>query len=162
MAETRETSADHFDLLPFIAILMCVLGCLLLVTLCMAAISLGAGVAERWTPVAATGQATSGRPATGPVAASAAVAPKKPILVEWDGDQAIFHLESGKVLAKWSPPTGVPGGDQGAVTKSRGAFAEGNRSAVAAPQDALRAVCRASHGFQDVPCNGRRVPQPGN
>ena len=48
-------SADHFDMLPFIAILMCTLGTLLLVTLSMAAVNLGPGAGEKGGYVVATG-----------------------------------------------------------------------------------------------------------
>lgn len=37
-------SEDHFDLLPYIAILMCVMACLLLVTMGLASTSLGSGL----------------------------------------------------------------------------------------------------------------------
>ena len=46
MALRGSQQEDHFDLLPFIAILMCVLGTELLVTMSMAALSLGVGARE--------------------------------------------------------------------------------------------------------------------
>jgi hypothetical protein len=61
-------SADHFDMLPFIAILMCTLGTLLLVTLCMAAVNLGPGAGESWMPTV-----------------DPAKMGKRPILFEWNG-----------------------------------------------------------------------------
>ena len=69
-------AADHFDLLPFIAILMCTLGTLLLVTLCMAAINMGPGAGEAWIP---SGDATK--------------LSKTPVLIEWDGEEATVHRD---------------------------------------------------------------------
>lgn len=83
----QEHSGDHFDLLPFIAILMCVLGCLLLVTVSMSAISMGIGAGEVWLPAAAeTGSAF-----------------KAPILVEFDGSSAVFHLDGSRTRVPWKP-----------------------------------------------------------
>jgi hypothetical protein len=84
-----ESNADHFDLLPFIAILMCLLGCLLLVTLSIAALSLGAGVGEGWIPTS-----DSTRP------------DKTPILIEWDGKTATIHRQGRKLQVKWEPALG--------------------------------------------------------
>jgi hypothetical protein len=67
-------STDHFDLLPFIAILMCTLGTLLLVTLCMAAINMGPGAGEAWIPTNETNRVN-----------------RIPVLVEWDGEAATVH-----------------------------------------------------------------------
>jgi len=52
IANTQSAEQDHFDLLPFIAIMMCLLGALLLVTMSMAAINIGAGAGagEGWVP----------------------------------------------------------------------------------------------------------------
>lgn len=61
-------SADHFDMLPFIAILMCTLGTLLLVTLSMAAVNLGPGAGEEWIPSPDSSRKT-----------------KIPVLFQWDG-----------------------------------------------------------------------------
>ena len=47
-ANTGSAEQDHFDPLPFIAIMMCLPGTLLLVTMSMAAIDVGAG--EGWVP----------------------------------------------------------------------------------------------------------------
>src|SRR5437870_2742034 len=86
MVRRREDlSKDHFDLLPFIAILMCTLGCLLLVTMSMAAISIGPGAGEGWIPVRDWFPGAM-----------------IPILIEWDGSTAVFHLEGGKVRIRWS------------------------------------------------------------
>ncbi|MGH9769906.1 MAG: hypothetical protein ACREAB_20980 [Blastocatellia bacterium] len=79
-----ERNVDHFDLLPFIAILMCVLGCLLLVTLSVAALSLGAGAGEGWIPVPDRERAV-----------------KTPVLIEWDGKVATIHRQGRKIQAKW-------------------------------------------------------------
>lgn len=86
----EDQSKDHFDLLPFIAILMCVLGCLLLVTMGVAALSIGPGVGEGWIPT------------RDPKTES-----KKPILIEWDGTTATIHRDGRRVQAKWSKPSGV-------------------------------------------------------
>ena len=67
---------DHFDLLPFIGIMMCLLGTLLLVTMCMAAINVGAGAREGWVPQ------------PDPDA-------KIPVLIEWDETNVVWHSESG-------------------------------------------------------------------
>lgn len=88
MAYRREYfTGDHFDLLPFIAILMCVLGCLLLVTMSMAALSIGPGAGEGWIPVRSGGSSQ---------------ASKIPILIEWDGDIAVFHLKGKREGVKWT------------------------------------------------------------
>lgn len=82
MRHNREDGGDHFDLLPFIAILMCTLGCLLLVTLSVASISIGATQGEGWIPVYDKHSA----------------AKLKPILVEWDGKDLILHPQDGKPI----------------------------------------------------------------
>lgn len=79
---------DHFDLLPFIAILMCVLACLLLVTMSIAALSIGPAVGEGWVPSNQTDTDS-----------------KLPVLIEWDGSTAVFHRDGDKVSVKWSPTT---------------------------------------------------------
>jgi len=71
---------DHFDLLPFIAILMCMLGTLLLVTISVAALSMGPGLGEGWIPVR-EGTETS----------------KTPVLIEWDGTVTTFHRDGKKI-----------------------------------------------------------------
>ncbi|MBN1395263.1 MAG: hypothetical protein JW959_09585 [Pirellulales bacterium] len=87
-------NADHFDLLPFIAILMCVLGCLLLVTMSMAAISVGVDVGKRGEGWTVAGPVEEGRR-------------KTPVLIEWDGGAAVIHCDDKKVAVKWSQPSGV-------------------------------------------------------
>ena len=69
---------EHFDLLPFIAIMMIVLAVLLLITMTMASLNVGAGAAEGWIPTK-TQDANN----------------KIPILVEWDGETAIIQKPSG-------------------------------------------------------------------
>jgi len=69
---------DHFDLLPFIAIMLCLLGALLLVTMSMASISLGAGAGEGWIP--------------GPEKLT-----KIPILIEWDGTDAVWRKGGARI-----------------------------------------------------------------
>jgi hypothetical protein len=89
-----DQSTDHFDLLPFIAILMCVLGCLLLVTMSIAALSIGPGVGEGWVM-------TRDRQA----------AVKTPILIEWDGTTATIHRQGQKAKLQWSRPSRIRLGD---------------------------------------------------
>jgi hypothetical protein len=72
----QSAEQDHFDLLPFIAIMMCLLGTLLLVTMSMAAINIGAGAGEGWVPAPDPGA-------------------KIPVLIEWDGRDAVWHSETG-------------------------------------------------------------------
>ena len=93
-------AADHFDLLPFIAILMCVLGCLLLVTISMSSISVGVGAGEAWIPEGiSTTQPTN---------------QKIPLLVEWNGSVAVFHRGEQRIRTTWSPGQGrtIRVGDQ--------------------------------------------------
>jgi len=101
----HETShSDHFDLLPFIAVLLCVIGCLLLVTISMAAVSVGVGAGEKW--VTASG-AQPGAPAEGEPGMIPSTRPgtqRRPVLIEWDGTKAIVHREQGKVEVSWSEP----------------------------------------------------------
>jgi hypothetical protein len=81
---------DHFDLLPFIAILMCTLGCLLLVTMSMASLSLGPRHGEGWIPVHDAMQPS-----------------KTPVLIEWDGTVARVHRDGQKVSIPWSASSGA-------------------------------------------------------
>ena len=67
------SSSEHFDMLPFIGLLMCVLGVLLFVTLSVAALALGPNVKEGWLPLDAQDRK------------------KAPILLEWDGESAVIH-----------------------------------------------------------------------
>lgn len=97
---------DHFDLLPFIAILMCVLGCLLLVTVTMSAVTMGIGAGEAWIPASAVkGKATTReRPdlPEGLQDARAGTLPAtRPVLVEWDGSRAWIHQDGRKIEASW-------------------------------------------------------------
>ena len=81
-------SKDHFDLLPFIAILMCILGTLLLVTISIAALSLGPNHGEGWMP-----------------RRDSSTTSKTPILNEWDGAIATIHNEGRKLVASWARAT---------------------------------------------------------
>jgi len=56
--------------------MMCLLGTLLLVTMSMAAINIGAGAGEGWVPAPDSGA-------------------KTPVLIEWDGKYAVWHSENG-------------------------------------------------------------------
>jgi biopolymer transport protein ExbD len=78
MTSKQGNGHDHFDMLPFIALMMIVLATLLFITMTMAAINVGAGVAEGWIPTASAGN------------------PKIPILAEWDGEALIIHKPSGQ------------------------------------------------------------------
>jgi biopolymer transport protein ExbD len=78
MAERDSGQEDHFDLLPFIAILLCVLGTELLVTMSMATISLGVGAEEGWVTTKDPAKKT-----------------KNPILIEWDGSVATVQRKTG-------------------------------------------------------------------
>jgi hypothetical protein len=82
-------ASDHFDLLPFIAILLCALGCLLLVTISVAAISLGIGSNEVWIPVGG---------------GAASKTKKTALLCEWDGSTATFHENRARLSLTWKPP----------------------------------------------------------
>lgn len=85
-ARLEASGKDHFDLLPFIAILMCVLGCLLLVTMSIAALSIGPGLGEGWIPGAADRAAT-----------------KVPVLIEWDGKTATVQRDGTRTELAWAP-----------------------------------------------------------
>jgi len=65
-------------MLPFIGLLMCVLGVLLFVTLSVAALAMGPNVKEGWLPL------------------DDAIRGKTPILVEWDGTNAVIHRGNQK------------------------------------------------------------------
>lgn len=69
---TDRGNNEHFDMLPFIGLLMCVLGVLLFVTLSVAALALGPNVKEGWLPPDAQDRN------------------KVPILLEWDGTSAVI------------------------------------------------------------------------
>jgi hypothetical protein len=79
MSRRNEFGGDHFDLLPFINILMCTLACLLLVTLSMATLSIGPGAGEGWVPLA-----------------SKSAGSRAPVLIEWDGTELIAHIGNQK------------------------------------------------------------------
>lgn len=87
----KGNGGDHFDLLPFINILMCTLGCLLLVTLSLASLSLGSAD-ETWAIVCCKDE----RPA------------KTPVLVEWDGETIAVHWKHGEEDLAWSPGSSSP------------------------------------------------------
>lgn len=72
-----ERGTDHFDLLPFIALMMIVLATLLFITMAMASINVGAGSAEGWVPTTSPGSHS-----------------KVPVLVEWDGAALTIHRKS--------------------------------------------------------------------
>jgi len=84
----------HFDMLPFIALMMIVLATLLFITMTMASLNIGIGAAEGWIPSTKQGDNN-----------------KIPILVEWDGETAIIqkptgwkHIDLGKTSRDWWAP----------------------------------------------------------
>jgi hypothetical protein len=86
-------SNEHFDLLPFISIMMCTLGCLLLIALSMASLSLGSA-GEEWTT-------------------NTKDSDKQPILLIWDGTLLTADLGKDRLCVAWQPseptPTCPPG-----------------------------------------------------
>jgi hypothetical protein len=68
-------------MLPFIGLLMCVLGVLLFVTLSVAALAIGPNVKEGWLPIDAQRK-------------------KIPILLEWNGQSAVIHAEDQSKLVQ--------------------------------------------------------------
>jgi len=85
---------DHFDLLPFIAILLCTLGCLLFVTLAIGALNMG-GSSDVWDP------------------SGIRDGDKVPILVDWDGDNASVELDTGTVRIPCAIKDGSGSSDAG-------------------------------------------------
>jgi hypothetical protein len=69
-------------MLPFIGLLMCVLGVLLFVTLSVAALAIGPNVKEGWLPLDAQDRK------------------KIPILLEWDGKSGVIHRENQSKLVQ--------------------------------------------------------------
>jgi len=69
---------------------MCLLGAILVITMCLASINLGAGAAEGWVPDD-----------------SGSKIDKQPLLVEWDGHQMTIHgasrqcIELGEQVQDW-------------------------------------------------------------
>lgn len=83
MSQTADR--EHFDMLPFIAILMCTLGSLLYVTLIVASLCIGPGAGEGWIPVHGKDQPH-----------------KIPVLIEWDGEAATVHRDGRKERLPWT------------------------------------------------------------
>lgn len=79
---------EHFDLLPFISIMMCTLGCLLLIALSMASLSLGSA-GEEWST--ATKQSD-----------------KRPVLLVWDGTILKADLGKDRICVAWQPANVLP------------------------------------------------------
>lgn len=77
----RDASSDmdHFDILPFIAVMLIVLATLLFVTMVMASINIGIGAGEGWIPMENSGTEK-----------------KSPVLAEWDGETIIIQRPTGK------------------------------------------------------------------
>lgn len=87
----KASDVGHFDLLPFIALMMIVLATLLFINMTLAAINIGAGAAEGWIPTIVPGEEH-----------------KEPVLVEWDGETVIIQtakqprqIHIGKQLQQW-------------------------------------------------------------
>jgi len=86
-----QSQQEHFDLLPFIALMMIVLAVLLFITMAMASLNVGVGAAEGWIPTTTPN-----------------VNSKTPVLVEWDGEAAIIqqpsghrHIALGREVRRW-------------------------------------------------------------
>jgi hypothetical protein len=90
MMRRRHVATDHFDLLPFITILMCTLGSLLYVTLTIVALNLGPGAGDGWIV-----SSDPSRPA------------KIPVLVEWNGKTGIVHYNRQRLMVPWDRPAVV-------------------------------------------------------
>lgn len=76
--DRQNTPTDHFDLLPFVAILMCTLGCLLFTTLSIASLNLT-------------------RPGGGEVFR----APEEAVLIEWGYRKSAFTKNGDRVEVGW-------------------------------------------------------------
>lgn len=101
----HETShSDHFDLLPFIAVLLCVMGCLLLVTISMSAVSVGVGVGEKWVTASASSDNGQSDFPRGMIPSTRPSTQRKPVLIEWNGTKAVVHRKEGKIEVAWSRP----------------------------------------------------------
>lgn len=68
-----------FDLFPFLSILACVLGCLLLVVMVTVALSVGPGAAQ--------------------IIEIEGTSDKTPVVIEWDGTSVVLHPEKLRVSA---------------------------------------------------------------
>lgn len=99
----KQTDSEHFDMLPFISILMCTLGCLLYVTLIISSLCIGPGAGEGWIPIYDKGMPH-----------------KQPVLFEWDGKVVTIHGDGGRTKrVPWKPETftiTLPGGQVLALT----------------------------------------------
>lgn len=83
-ASRHKGTGDHFDLLPFVSILMCTLGCLLFITLSIVSVSL-TDIPTILTPV---GQK------------------KSPVLIEWANPVSAIHTDGGeRIEVRWEPAT---------------------------------------------------------
>jgi len=82
MSQTADR--EHFDMLPFIAILMCTLGSLLYVTLIVASLCIGPGAGEIWVAVHGMNRLQ-----------------KIPMLIEWDGQAVTVHRDGRKERMAW-------------------------------------------------------------
>ena len=69
---------DHFDILPFIAVMLIVLATLLFVTMVIASINVGIDAGEGWVPIQEKDSEN-----------------KTPLLVEWDGESILIQKPTG-------------------------------------------------------------------
>jgi hypothetical protein len=69
---------DHFDLLPFVGVMLSLLGALLLITMSIASINIGAAASEVWLP--------QPNPSRHKLTA---------VLIEWDGKYATWQSKRG-------------------------------------------------------------------
>lgn len=75
----QQKIAMGFDLFPFLSILACVLGCLLLVVMVTVALSVGPGAAQ--------------------IIEIEGTSDKTPVVIEWDGTSVVLHPEKVRVSA---------------------------------------------------------------
>jgi hypothetical protein len=88
-SRARSFEQDHFDLLPFINILMCILGLLLLIALSFAGLTLREAP-EVWSPC--TGESASSE---SQIPCTRGGFRRMPVLVEWDGKLILIHMPHG-------------------------------------------------------------------
>lgn len=86
---SSQLGQEHFDLLPFINILMCTLGCLLLIALSMASLSLSSA-GETWNP-------TNGNGGTD----------KQAVLLVWDGRTIVAQINQDTLCVIWPTDNGT-------------------------------------------------------
>jgi hypothetical protein len=109
---------DRFDFLPFIAVLTCGIGALLLIMMGATAVNLGSVKAEGWVPA---------RNANHPS--------KSPVLVEWDGSSAVIHQGGKKLSVPWSEASQILVGEGACVAANSDKSASGAQAVSTALSD---------------------------